>query len=65
MLLKDKVATIDYLEFTLMAFLEEIEPHVDSEYTGQLYAKAASLLNDIDETMDIAVENTNVMQGQI
>jgi exonuclease VII small subunit len=63
-LLKDKQAVIDYLEFNLFQFVEKYEGEMDLDAVGAFYADAAALLNDMDDTLQMAVESTTLVQNQ-
>jgi hypothetical protein len=46
-------AIIDYLEFHLLAFVEETEHHVyDPEIIGDMYDRAYNVLNDFALTLE-------------
>ncbi len=58
MLQREKDATIDYLEFGLVELVKSLEEHVHADAVAGLYKDAYSLLNDVCETMQVSVDNT-------
>lgn len=46
-------ATLGYLEFHLIKFVESVEPHIiDPDVIGQMYEQAYSMLNDFEVTFN-------------
>jgi hypothetical protein len=58
-----KKAVLVYLEFNLIKFVEKIEQHIDNDAVGALYAEAYLMLNDMDRTMQSAI-NINDQSAQ-
>lgn len=63
MLLNDKQAAVDYLEFVLFQFVAKYEGELNADAVGAFYADAASLLNDMDDTLQIAVESATLVRN--
>ena len=63
MLIQDKIAAVDFLEFKLVTFVEKFEQHLDEDAVGAFYADAYALLNDFDDTLQSAVESRTLTRN--
>lgn len=55
MTISEKEALLNYLEFGLLDFCQQIDPHVDPDGVGMLYEKAYLLLLDVENTLDMHI----------
>lgn len=47
----ERQAIIDYLEFSLVKYVQGIEKHVTPDVTNLMYEEADKLLADVEETL--------------
>lgn len=64
MLQREKNAIVDYLEFGLVDLIKKMEEHVHSDGVAQLYADMYSLLNDLDETIQVSVDSSHLTHNK-
>lgn len=55
----ERQAIIDYLEFSLVKYVEGIQKHVDSDVTNLMYERAYEVLSDVEETLKSQAELDN------
>ncbi len=60
MLQREKDAVTNYLEFGIVQFIKKFEAHIDPDKVGEFYSDAYELLNDVDETAQIAVDGNHL-----
>jgi hypothetical protein len=62
-LIQDKIAAVDFLEFKLVTFVEQFEQHLDEDAVGAFYAEAYALLSDFDDTLQTAVDSSTLTKN--
>ena len=51
---KHTTALVNYLEFSLIKMIEEVEGHVDHEVKQALYTSAATLVRDVEDGLRVS-----------
>jgi len=52
MTISEKEALLNYIEFGLLTFCNDMDQHVDPDAQGVLYENAYRLLLDVEDTLD-------------
>ena len=50
----EQTALLKYLEFCLVAMIEEVEPHIEHAVTNKLYEIAYNTVRDIEDGMSVS-----------
>lgn len=50
----EQTALLKYLEFSLIAMIEEVEPHIEHVVKNKLYELAYNTVRDIEDGMSVS-----------